>query len=442
MLRSALVTGALAVLACNDSKPAPPAATPEALPAGPVPVALPKIDAKRLRVLTSVKEFVVLDSGGSIRWGKPASGPTPWTGEPVERSRNIGDAIHYDLDSYGKLSRDASATAVILADSATPARITLVDGIQAYPYKPVALAASAANLAVPYQFGDDPWSNWEQHADLIVRVDRLELGAQKPRTVLLQFTDATTTGELLTALAAIAETGAERVRLHRMMGWGEIGPSDIVWVHGPESDDDEITPGPPAKVAIAQVRVDDTLTASSVETALTSATPRFRYCYEKGPGRRPGSLELSFDVSADGTITNATAKGFNRALDSCVAGALFDARVPTGGVKAAGHATASVTFDQVAGNASAAKESKPITGFWCWTHQNGKRGMCARDNEECEASSRSFNQLAPATRETPNTNACKAQKSAWEASSPNTLTYPTKALCKALEMTDTCRNVR
>jgi hypothetical protein len=398
---------------------------------------LANIDAKRLRVLTAVKEFVVLDSRGNVRWGQPKGGPAPWVGEPAERLHGAGYSIQYDRDSYGMLAPDSLATVVILADTATPAWITLLDGIQAYNYTPVALAAGAANLAVPYEFGGEPWREWDLHADLTVRADRLELGDQEPHTVLLQFTDTTTTGELLTALTRIAETGAERVRLHRMMGWGEIGPSDIVWVQGPESNDDEIIVGPPAKVTVERVRVADSLAEHRVETVLHSITPRFRYCYEKSSVVRPGSLELSLEVAADGTIAKTTATGFDRAVDSCVAGAMFDRRMPSG-VK---DVTAVLAFAR-GGDEPTPKDSKPISGFWCWVHQKDRRGMCARDKEECEALISSFNQMAPASGESKITNGCKAQKSAWQAGGLNTMTYPTKALCLLLEMTESCRQIR
>lgn len=436
--RGIVVVGAIGLLGCSDSKSSGDRGA--SLPAGPVSVTLPNIDANRLRVLTRVGEFVVLDARGNLRWGKPRGGPTPWAGEPAERPRGFGASIHYEFDSHGKLSSASSATSLILADTATPARITLRDGIQAYSYQSVALAAGAANLAVPYEFGDEPWQDTSRHADLTVRADRFAPITTKPHTVLLQFTDATTTGELLTALTAIAETGAERVRLHRMMGRGEIGPGDIVWVHGPSSDDDEVRPGRPTKIIVENVRVDETLSAHEIQTALLSDLPRFRYCYEKGGFAQPSTIEVGFDVAANGTIGNVSAKGHDHALESCISGAIQDRRESLVERAGVGHAAASIVFDRV--EVEARKESKRNTGFWCWVHQSRRQGMCARDQEECEALSTSFNRVAAAAGSSTNTNACNAQKTAWrgEGMGGEVFLYPSKAVCTTIDTS--CREVR
>jgi hypothetical protein len=411
-----------------------------------VSVTLTKIDAKRLRPITSIKEFVIIDPKGALSVGTPKTGAPPWVGEPAERWHDRTGWIQHDLDSYGTLSRESTATALILADATTPARLTLTSGIQAYGYKPVALAAGAANTAVLYEFGGEPWKDWDKRADLTLRTDQLDrLAGQKPHTVLLQFTDATPTSELLTALTAVAETGAEQVRLHRMMGWGQIGPSDIVWVRDPVAEDDIITEGEPAKVTITEARVEGKVKADAIGTAMENASPRFRYCYEKSSVTKPGKLELSFDVAQDGSIANAAAKGINAAIESCVAGAVFDSHVPTDGIEGPGHATVPIAFghgeEEAADAAAAAAAKKKVSGFWCWVHQDGSVGMCGREQDECEALQSAFNQTSSALGEAAANTDCKPQRTAWETDGSRPL--PTKAMCKKLATpSETCRQIK
>ncbi|HEX5059578.1 MAG TPA: hypothetical protein VFV99_09475 [Kofleriaceae bacterium] len=448
MLRMLFVACTLLAFACSDSKPAKKKKekpTDVALTAGPVPVTLAKLDAKRLRPITSIKEFVIIDPKGALSVGAPKAGAPPWVGEPADRWHDRTGFLEYDLDSFGTLSRDSSATALILADATTPARLTLTSGIQAYGYKPVALAAGAANTAVLYQFGGEPWADWDKRADLTLRTDQLDkLAGQKPHTVLLQFTDATTTGELLEALTAVAETGAEQVRLHRMMGWGAIAPADIVWVRNAVADDDIITEGEPATVTIAEAKVDGKVKAESVGTAMSSASPRFRYCYEKSGAKKPGKLELSFDVAQDGSVANAAAKGINAAIESCVAGAIFDSHVPTDGVEGPAHATVPIGFghgEEKAAAAAAAAAKNKVSGWWCWIHQDGSVGMCAREQDQCEAQLYGFNQTAESLHDVASTNECKQQKTAWETESSRPL--PTQAMCKAArDKGETCRPLK
>lgn len=459
MRRVIWVAAAVAVWGCSESKPAkkkPEKPSDVVLGAGPVPVKLAKLDAKRLRTITSTKEFVVIDATGALQVGQPKTGATPWAGEQAEPWHNRTGEISYDLDAFGMLSHDSSTTALILADAATPARLTLTSGIRPYGYKPVALAAGAANTAVPYQFGGDPWEDWDKHADLTLRTDQLDrLANQKPHTVMLQFTDATTTGELLDAITAVAETGAEQLRLHRMMGWGAIGPSDIVWVRSATADDDIITEGEPAKVTIGDPVVDKNVSAESIGTAMSCASPRFRYCYEKSGVTKPGRLELSFDVAQDGAIANAVAKGINAAIESCVAGAVFDVYVPTDGIKSPGHATVPIAFGHGeaeaaqakaaldGGEQEAAKRKKKSSGWWCVIDHDGDVGLCGRDEEECDELRAAFKQVSASMGKSSEFELrdCQAQKTVWqhEHGQPK----PTKAMCEADRIEgETCRQLK
>lgn len=452
MLRVVWVAAVVAGVGCSGKKPEkkkPPKPTEISLTAGPVPVSLTKIDAKRLRPITSIKEFVMIDPAGALTVGQPKEGPALWTGEHADVWYSRTGELDYDYDAFATLSHDSSATALILADEKTPARLVLTSGLHAYGYKPIALAAGAANTAVPYQFGGDPWPDVDKRADLTLRTDQLDrLANQKPHTVLLQFTDATTTGELLTAITAVAETGAEQLRLHRMMGWGLIGPSDIVWVRDPIADDDIITEGERATVTIGDAHVDGNVKPESVGTAMSSASPRFRYCYEKSGVTKPGKLELSFDIAQNGSVANAGAKGINAAIESCVAGAIFDSHVPTDGIEGPGHATVPIGFGHGEAVASAEKETekprkKPTSGWWCCVDQDGDVGLCGRDEEECDELRAAFKQVSATMGQSSEFELrdCKSQKTAWQHEHGEV--KPSKAMCEADRIEgETCRQLK
>jgi hypothetical protein len=86
-------------------------------------------------------------------------------------------------------------------------------------------------------------------------------------------------------------------------------------------------------------------------------------------------------------------------------------------------------------------------GFWCWTHPDGAPALCARQQDQCEASLRGFNETAKAFGEPQIPAPCKWQKTTWELVTKRPRGpghhYPTKKLCvKARDTGDTCRQSR
>jgi hypothetical protein len=310
-----------------------------------------------------------------------------------------------------------------------PSRIAIRDAINHFGYRRVALAAGAANTAVLYQFGGEPWQPPDDTPDLTLHTDQLDkLVGQHPHRVMLELTDTTTIGELVAALAAVAATGAEKLRVHRMMGWGAIGPSEIISPRGSTAEDDEISDGEPSVVTVGDPLANGQPTAQGIKTSLMSWSPRFRYCFEKrGPAAKPGKLELAFDVGADGTISNATAKGFDAAIESCVTGAIFDLEILPRDLTGPMHVIAPITFAR-GEDAAAAPDPKPVTGFFCWTHEDGKSGACAREQEQCEAIVAGFNAAAAQLGDRPSAKHCVAQRTAWAPAAGGNF-VPTKALC-------------
>jgi len=83
-------------------------------------------------------------------------------------------------------------------------------------------------------------------------------------------------------------------------------------------------------------------------------------------------------------------------------------------------------------------------GFWCWTHPDGQSALCARRQDQCEASRGGFNDMAGPLGEDPITDPCQWQKTAWELVTKRRVGpghhYPTKKLCaKVRAKGDTCR---
>ncbi len=433
----------------DDVRPSEP--TLGELPAGPVPVKLTEVAPGLLRTIHSIEGFVVIEPAGAIRYGRATVGATPFVGFALDRSdsafahlfmddgsdhayRPPGEVVQ-DLDAYGTLSRASKTDVLLLADASAPARLTLRYGIEAFGYRSIALAATAANLAAPYQFGGEPWTPWEQRADVTMRVDRIQsLGTAHPRSVLLQFTDASTTAELIVALAALGAAGVERVRVHRMMGWGPIPPEDIVWVRGATADDDQITDGDPATVDSTEPKVSGGVDAYGTRAALTGVRPRFRYCFEKrGLPKLRGKVQLDFDVAADGAISGAKAKGLDAKIAACVAGAVFDLDITSLSVHGPGHASTTVSFNIPEAPPVAAEPAAPPSGWWCWSADD--IGICARYEEQCNASRYGAKQVADAMKDSMRVSDCAEQPTAW--TSNNKIYHPSKATCGAK-----CRSVR
>jgi hypothetical protein len=57
------------------------------IPAGPVPVTLPKIPAKQARQVPAATAFVTVDKAGALALGPLAPGPTPYAGKPRDPAR-------------------------------------------------------------------------------------------------------------------------------------------------------------------------------------------------------------------------------------------------------------------------------------------------------------------------------------------------------------------
>ncbi len=99
--------------------------------------------------------------------------------------------------------------------------------------------------------------------------------------------------------------------------------------------------------------------------------------------------------------------------------------------------------------AAASAVAGPTKGYWCYTHQDGDLGVCAPEAEQCEASLNGFNSTAKALGDTPITNACVWQATAWHLRTkakkqpyPPRL-YPNKQMCtKALDKGESCRLVK
>lgn len=86
-------------------------------------------------------------------------------------------------------------------------------------------------------------------------------------------------------------------------------------------------------------------------------------------------------------------------------------------------------------------------GFWCWTHPDGSVALCARRNDQCEASREGFNQVERSLGE-PEVPSCEWQKTAWEFVTKRPMGpghhYPTKQLCtkKIADRSERCRLAR
>jgi hypothetical protein len=410
------------------------------LPAGPVPVALPKVAAAEVRAIKTTDAFLVIAADGSRHYGRAAVGDAPYAGMPLVRGDSAfghlfmdGSSEHWyaaegevnqDLDAYAELSTAAKTNVIILADAATPARVTIGRwGIENFGYRAIALAANAANTAVPYDFGGEPWS---EPAELMYRVAEIaDLGKAQPASVLLQITDADTTAALVGALAVLGRAGVKRVRVHRMMGWGQIPVENIVSVRGPTADDDEITDGDAATVAVAEPVVRGGLSAYGTGAALSAMQPRFRYCFEKrrAPKLR-GKIQLELDVAADGTISHVKASGLDAKIASCVAGAVFDLDITPAAIEAAGHVSVAVSFNVAAPAATADPEEK-VSGWWCLSIEGA--GVCARYEAQCDAARSGALQVAGAMKGEMSVTECTQQATAWTANNKDY--FPTQKEC-------------
>jgi hypothetical protein len=304
----------------------------------------------------------VIDTHGSRHEGLEISGPSPYEGTALARGIAVStnperteDFIESDRDAFGALSRDTKTDVLILADAAAPARVTLRDGIEAYGWRKIALAANAANTAALYRFGEAPWTDY---AELALRIDHIdELAGQHPHSVLLDVPDDAKTAHLIAALGALSQAGVERVQLHRMMGWGALGPSKKVHVADPA---DLI--GDSRALEIGDPRVDGGLSARGVSSALQGYERRFGYCFEaRDRPQLHGSVQLAFDVTAGGDIRHTRATGLDAKIASCVAGAVFDLDIAPAAVQGGGHARVSIAFaGQVFG--SVVSETCPGSG--------------------------------------------------------------------------------
>jgi len=115
--------------------------------------------------------------------------------------------------------------------------------------------------------------------------------------------------------------------------------------------------------------------------------------------------------------------------------------VPTDGVDGPAHATVPIGFGHGEETAVVATPEKKVSGWWCWIHQDGSVGMCAREHDECEATRTGFNQTAENLGDVASKNECKQQKTAWETESSRPL--PTQAMCKAArDKGETCRQLK
>src|SRR5262249_24606614 len=150
-------------------------------------------------------------------------------------------------------------------------------------------------------------------------------------------------------------------------------------------------------------------------------------------------LELAFDVATDGAIGNAAATGLDRAIESCVAGAVFDLEILPRDIKEPMHVTVTITFARAE---TTAAKPEPVSGFYCWTHQDGKSGVCGREEAQCKAFIFGFNDTGARIGEPSTTTTCAFQKTAWELV-PTGHYLPTRELCmRGIDKSQSCKLVR
>jgi len=96
---------------------------------------------------------------------------------------------------------------------------------------------------------------------------------------------------------------------------------------------------------------------------------------------------------------------------------------------------------------SATVASADKGGFWCWTHSDGESALCGREQAQCEASRKGFNDAARSFGQPQITDPCRWQQTAWELVTKRPMGpghhFPTKKLCvKVRGKGDTCRQTR
>jgi hypothetical protein len=417
------------------------------LPGGPVPVALPALDAAQRRTLSHAGGYLTIDAHGVVRWGLDMTGAKPFVGQVLERDDSaFGQLFPYpderghehhafrsdyvvepDADVFVELTHDAATEVLILADAEAPARITMRRALAAFGRHASTLATGAANTAVLYRSGAEPWTSPDTDPHLVLHVDKLgALAEQHPERVVLELDDDTTTGALVTALGVLGAAGVERVRLHRMMGWGGVPPSEVVQLGDAPADDDWFSSDGP-DISVSSATVEGGLEAAGVDSALRAWNARFRYCIETR--RRPtlhGDIKISFDVAADGTISHVKATGLDPKIDSCIAGALFDLDITPLSIHGAGHATAAIAATPHDVPTPQGELPKPTpSGYWCWT--DGDVGLCAHLQEECEVALDAYSRTGASLGEPVHATPCKAQRTAWTSDGEHW--QPTKKLC-------------
>jgi len=413
------------------------------LPAGPAPVTLPALDPTQRRTIAKPKGYLIIDAEGGLQWGHLGK-DAPFQRHPMKRGErafahviegelaaSFPDGTFYDMgyDSFGKLARDGSVEALVLADAATPARVAMVKGLQAFGIHPVTLAAGDANTTVAYAFAT--WDDMDPVSDLTLHVDDMApLAGEHPKRVLLEITDATTTAQLVTALGALSAAGVAQVRIHRLMGWGAIPVSEIIDVKGVSDEDDVITKGERATVEIGEPALDDHVDKKGIASALQGYATRFRYCYEKrGQPKLHGSIEVTFDIAENGDLSNKHAKGLDPKIASCVEGALFDLEIAPGAIHAAGHAKAAIAF-----NVRPPPEApEPTDGFWCVAIPAFP--TCGRSQDQCELGRTFYVDQMKSHGEVVNVPPCTHQATAWTSDGQEL--KPTRAQCEGK-----CRQVR
>ncbi|MBV8761562.1 MAG: hypothetical protein JO257_29980 [Deltaproteobacteria bacterium] len=444
----------LVVGACGkkQDQQAPPAAKGSAHPAGaplvagPVPVSLPPLEPAQRRTLTSASNgFLTIDAQGVVRWGlEPKAG---YAGEVLQRDdspfaqlfpypddrghehhafRSDG-TVEAEVDVVGELTDDASTEVIVVADAAAPARITLRRALAGLQKHAVTLAGGAANTAVKYRFGVKPTQG--ETSDIVVHVGHLEpMPAQRPAHALLEIGDDTTTGDLVKALGVVGAAGVPEVRIHRVMGWGGVGPGSGEEV-GPMSSDDVVhAEGFADTTHLDDATVNGGLSAAGVSSSLRAWRPRFKYCYEaRGMAKLHGTVKLAFDVGADGAISNAKATGLDAKVDSCVAQSVLDLDITPTAISSAGHVAVEIEYTPVGGvdpdpdeKARARKD-----GYWCYV--DNEVSGCERNEELCNEVRDVYTKLMTQRGMPAKPTDCKRQKTAW--TSDGNSFNPTRDLC-------------